>query len=151
MQIKREFYTRVAMLAAVSVLPLLGQVDRGVITGTVTDGTGAVVPGAEITTVQKSTNASYKTLSSTSGNFTVPALPVGSYVVKVEKQGFKTSVTQNVDITPGTTVRVDVKLEIGTTEQSIEVTCQCGDGPNRERQGVNRCFERDWWMRCRFR
>src|ERR1051325_10940409 len=93
------------LLAAVSTASLLAQGDRGVVTGTITDTTGAVVPGAAITATQKTTNTSFKTTTSTTGDFTVTSLPVGDYLVKAEKPGFKVSVTDNVVITAGGTVR----------------------------------------------
>jgi hypothetical protein len=52
----------------------------------------------------------------------VPSLPVGGYQLRVEARGFKTHITANVVLTPGSTVRADVKLEIGTAQQSVEVT-----------------------------
>ena len=110
------------MLAGIFAISLLAQGDRGEITGTVTDATGAVVPGGQVTVVHRATNASYRTTTSTAGSFTVPSLPVGDYQVRVERQGFKTSITENVGITPGGTARVDVKLEVGTAQQSVEVT-----------------------------
>jgi hypothetical protein len=113
---------RLILLAGVFAISLLAQGDRGVITGTVTDATGAVVPGGQVTVVHRATNASYRTTTSTSGDFTVPSLPVGEYQVRVERQGFKTSITEKVEITPGGTARVDVKLEVGTAQQSVEVT-----------------------------
>ena len=70
-------------------MALLGQGDRGEITGTVTDASGAVVPGAQITATQESTNASYKVKTSSTGDYTVPALPIGTYPVRVEIHGFK--------------------------------------------------------------
>src|SRR5450631_1304463 len=94
-------------LSAISVIPLLSQGDRGVITGTVTDVSGAVVPGTLITAIQKATNTSFKTTTSTTGDFTVPSLPVGEYQVRAEKSGFKTQITENVLIVAGGTVRVD--------------------------------------------
>jgi len=122
MKKERNMYIRLALLAAVSTLPLLAQGDRGVITGTVTDPGGAVVPGAQITATQGSTNASYKVKTSTTGDYTVPSLPVGTYALRVEVQGFKSHITNNVIIGPGQEVRVDVRLEVGTTQSSIEVS-----------------------------
>ena len=57
---------------------LMAQTDRGVITGTVKDTSGAVVPGAQITAIQTGTNANFKTRTTASGDFTVPSLPVGT-------------------------------------------------------------------------
>src|SRR5579862_7179426 len=88
-------FVRMMLLAVILAMRLGAQGDRGVITGTVTDSSGAVVPGAVVTTVQGNTNASYKTTTSTTGDFTVTALPVGTYLVTVEKPGFKKHLTAN--------------------------------------------------------
>ena len=75
---------RFLVLIGVCVVPnLMAQTDRGVITGTVKDVSGAVVPGAQVTAIQTNTNANFKTKTTTSGDFTVPSLPVGSYQVRV--------------------------------------------------------------------
>lgn len=100
----------------------LAQTDRGVITGTVTDPTGAVVPGAQVTATHISTNNSFKVSTTSSGDFTVPSLPVGAYQVRVESQGFRAHVRDNVVVTGGSTLRVDVQLEVGATSQTVEVT-----------------------------
>lgn len=100
---------------------LLAQTDRGVITGTVKDASGAVVPGAQITATQTSTNAAFKTKTTSSGDFTVPSLPVGTYQVRVENTGFKTRIENNVVVAAGSTVPMDMTLELGTTQQTVEV------------------------------
>ena len=56
------------------------------------------------------------------GDYTIPALPIGAYQVRVDVQGFKSYIANNVAVTPGGETRVDVKLEIGTAQQSVEVT-----------------------------
>ena len=116
------FFVRWVLLAGVLASQLQGQGDRGVITGTVTDASGAIVPGAAITVIQKETNTSFKTTTSTAGDFAVPSLPVGSYQVRTERPSFKTSITDNVVVVAGGTVRVDVTLQVGQTQQSVEVT-----------------------------
>jgi hypothetical protein len=121
MQAKRRLMSRLIVVAAMSAMPLLSQGDRGVITGTITDASGAIVPGAAVTATQTSTNTSFKTTTSTAGDFTVPSLPVGEYLVRVEKAGFKVSLTGNVLVAAGGTVRVDATLQVGRAEQSIEV------------------------------
>lgn len=55
------------------------------------------------------------------GDYTIPALPIGAYQVRVDVQ-FKSYIANNVAVTPGGETRVDVKLEIGTAQQSVEVT-----------------------------
>ncbi len=85
------------------------------------DASGAVAPEVQITATQTSTNATYKTVSNSAGDFTIPSLPVGIYQLKSEAIGFKINIVANIAITPGMTARVDVKLEIGTAQQSVEV------------------------------
>jgi Carboxypeptidase regulatory-like domain len=112
---------RLILLAGMFALRLPAQGDRGVITGTVTDASRAVVPGATITVIQKGTNTSFKSTTSAAGDFTVPSLPVGSYQVRTEKSSFKTNVTENVVVVAGDTVRMDVTLQVGQTQQTVEV------------------------------
>ena len=97
------------------------QTDRGVITGAVKDATGAVVPGAKVTAVFVGTETNYKTTTTASGDFTVPSLPVGTYQLKIESQGFKTYLRDNVVLATGATLRIDVELELGTTQQTVMV------------------------------
>jgi Carboxypeptidase regulatory-like domain len=119
---KWAVFVRSILLAAVVASRLPGQGDRGVLTGTVRDASAAVVPGALVMAIHTSTNVTYKSTSSTAGEFTVPSLPVGAYKVRVERPGFKTHVRENVLLTAGGTVRVDIALELGTTQQTVEVT-----------------------------
>src|SRR5689334_3157062 len=81
-------FVRLFLVAGVFALQLLGQGDRGVITGTVSDASGAIVPGASITVIQNGTNTSFRTMSNSAGDFTVPSLPVGQYQVRVAKPSF---------------------------------------------------------------
>ena len=114
----------IAVLFALAAESLLGQGDRGIITGTIKDATGASVPDAAVTAIQLVTNTSFKTTTTASGDFTVPALPVGNYSVRVEKAGFKTQVENNIVVAAGATVRLDVLIEVGATQQTIEVQAQ---------------------------
>jgi hypothetical protein len=112
-----------ALLLGLTVIStvLFAQTDRGVITGTVKDASGAVVPGALVTAVQPSTNASFRTNTTSAGEFTVPSLPVGTYRVRVEKSGFKTYVATDIVVAAGATVEVDAVLQVGTSQQTVEV------------------------------
>ena len=100
---------------------LLAQGDRGIITGTVKDSTGAVVPGVRVTAIHVATKTSYTASTTASGDFTVPALPVGNYQMRVENTGFKTEVVNDIVVAAGATVRLDVALELGATQQTVEV------------------------------
>jgi hypothetical protein len=106
--------------------PVCAQQGRGSITGTVTDATSASVPGVSVRIVNDGTNAVVQLATSEEGYFTAPALPVGNYSITLEKQGFKrihrTGVTLQVD----QHVALSLRLELGTTVDSIEVT---GEAP----------------------
>src|SRR4051812_17804532 len=74
--------------ATVCTTAILAQSERGTISGTVLDGSGAVVPGAKITLTNSQTGVAFSLPSNASGEFTVPQLPVGTYTVRFEKEGF---------------------------------------------------------------
>jgi hypothetical protein len=104
-------------LASVS----LAQTDRGIIRGTVTDATGATVPEARVTATNVHTNVGASTLTTSTGDFTIPNLPVGTYQVRVEKTGFKAGIRDELGLTPGNTVSVNVALEVGQVTESVQV------------------------------
>src|SRR5713226_584095 len=93
----------------------------GTITGEVRDSTGLVVPGATVTVVNKSTNATRTTSSNAVGLFDVPALQPGTYTVKTELDGFKTA-TLDVELQVQQTARVNFALELGTISEMATVT-----------------------------
>jgi hypothetical protein len=116
---KARLLSAAACLFLVS--PLFAQGDRGTFVGTITDATGAVVPGARISVTHASTNVSTSAASAESGDFSAVSLPVGIYTIRVEKEGFKPSVRNGVTLAASATVRVDFKLEVGTAQQTVEV------------------------------
>src|SRR5438093_13229148 len=93
-------------------LPAFAQT-LGTITGEVKDSTGAVVPGATVTVINKATNATRTTSSNEVGLYDFPALPPGPYTVKSELDGFKTA-TSDVELQVNQTARVNFTLELGT-------------------------------------
>ncbi len=111
----------IAALLVLSATGLWAQGDRGIITGVVKDASGAVIPGVQVTAVHQDTNTNFRAETTASGDFTVPALPVGQYKVRVEHSGFKTQIADNVLVDPGATVRLDLVMEVGTTQQTVEV------------------------------
>ncbi|MFN7995646.1 MAG: carboxypeptidase regulatory-like domain-containing protein [Bryobacteraceae bacterium] len=99
----------------------LAQMDRATLNGTVTDSSGAVVPGTKISAVQKETKATFKTVTNASGVFNFIGLPIGSYEVSAEKEGFSRSVAPNVVLTANSDIRVDVRLTPGAVTQQVQV------------------------------
>src|SRR5260370_17580594 len=70
-------------------LSLFAQAPTGEITGTITDQSGAAIVGSTITLTNNATGAQRTVLSNDSGNFDIPALPPGSYSIRVESKGFR--------------------------------------------------------------
>src|ERR1700751_5658784 len=91
----------IAFLLIAILLPAraAAQGTTGSITGTVTDASGAAVPGATVTITQTSTNDVHTAATSDSGFYTVPQLPPGNYRVSVEKSGFNRFVQNDITLT----------------------------------------------------
>ena len=90
--------------------------------GTVTDANGAIVQGASITVKNMATNLTRNTTTNEDGRWTIALLPVGKYDVNYEKEGFKKSVSHNVDVEAAVSRTVDVTLEVGSTDVFVDVT-----------------------------
>jgi hypothetical protein len=90
--------------------------------GTVTDSTGASVPGAKITIQELSTGISRDTVSNESGNYTFPDLTPGTYSVVVGANGFKKETRPSIDVVVNTTTRVDLALQPGSATETVTVT-----------------------------
>lgn len=113
-----------ALLVSFSLGSALAQTDRGIITGVVKDATGAVIAGARVTATRTETNTKFNTQSTETGDYTLPSLPTGNYTLLVEKDGFKPLLSRDVLVIASGTARVDASLEVGTTQQAIEVSAQ---------------------------
>src|SRR5262249_18232142 len=102
---------------------LFAQGDRGSITGVVTDPTGAVMPHAAVMAVNSSTGIRTASSTGDAGAYTMPFLPIGSYTVTVEMQGFKTY-SREVPVQVGQTTRIDVTLEVGAAQEKVTVSAE---------------------------
>src|SRR5205809_1041563 len=100
------------------------QTDRGTITGSVTDPSGAVIVGAKVTATNTATRASTETITTSTGNYTIPVLQAGTYEVAVEQTGFKKAVLTGVIVQVGQTTHVDASLQLGETSQAVEVSAE---------------------------
>ncbi len=98
------------------------QVNNASVTGLVTDTTGAVVTGASVTLKNKATNVETSTTTDSSGYYTFASVPVGTYDVTVERQGFKRIVLSDVKLEVAQKGRVDASLEVGAVSETITVT-----------------------------
>ena len=101
-------------------LPAYAQTITGDIAGDVTDSTGAVVPNASISVQSVATGQTRTAVTSGSGNYRVPLLPIGSYNVTATASGFKTFV-QKVEVLAGGIAHADFKLQLGARTETVEV------------------------------
>ncbi|MGH9848533.1 MAG: carboxypeptidase-like regulatory domain-containing protein, partial [Blastocatellia bacterium] len=117
---------RAALIALCLSAFAFAQADRGTITGTVTDSTGAAVPGAKVTVTNAATNAGSTAMTSGDGVFTIPALPPGSYKVRIEKTGFKAAEIGQVTLVVGNTASANAVLEVGQVSETVEIAAAAG-------------------------
>jgi len=108
-------------LAVLVALPAtsLGQTFRGGINGTVTDQSGAVVPGATVEATETATNSAHKTISSSAGEFSFQDLPLGAYGISVMATGFKAEKISGVTVTAGVIYTLPVKLNIAAAGETV--------------------------------
>jgi Carboxypeptidase regulatory-like domain len=118
-------FLRLAFLLLISAfLPvsLFAQLDTGGITGTITDPSGAVVPGAKVTLTNTGTSVAQTTQSTSTGTYSFSGVRPGTYNLRVEAQGFETFVDNGLQIHVQQTMTVDVKFVTGRVSQQVTVT-----------------------------
>jgi hypothetical protein len=93
----------------------------GAITGTVTDPSGAIIPGAKVTATRVETGVSQSTLSSGAGTYTIPSLVVGTYNVVAEAGGFKSGKATGITLDVAQQRDVDFKLGLAGVTSTVEV------------------------------
>jgi len=103
---------------------LYAQGPVGTLNGTITDPAGAVVPGATVVATHNSTAVEAKTTSTSSGTYTLPYLPAGTYTIRVNAPGFETSTAENVILRVAQTMTIDLKLQVGKMNQEIVVSAK---------------------------
>ena len=94
------------------------------ITGLVTDQSGAAVPGVTVTATNQATNVEYTAVTNATGSYDILSVPVGRYVVKAALSGFKTTSTRPITLEAKQIARLDLKMEVGALEDTVEVTAQ---------------------------
>lgn len=98
------------------------QIDRSSLKGTVRDSTGARIPGATIRAVQISTGLAREALSSSSGAYAIPELPIGTYRITCLASGFQQAVFDGIEQSVGRTRTLDITLAVGGVTQQINVS-----------------------------
>ena len=108
-------------LVLVSGGAVYAQRDTGTIVGTVSDQSGAVVPGVTVTIRNVETNAVFSTVSDATGNYAAPLLKPGPYEVSAELPGFKKQSKSGIEVKVQDRLKVDFTLQVGNVSETVEV------------------------------
>src|SRR5579872_5326668 len=103
---------------------VFAQLPTGTILGLVKDSSGAVVPGANVTVRNVENGQTRNIVTEADGSYRVPALPVGNYEVRAEKQGFRAEVQSGLTLTVSQEAVINFTLEVGTVGQTVSVTAE---------------------------
>ena len=118
----RAWMTAAVLLAVVSGSAFAqGGATASSIIGTVSDPSGAVIPGASVAVKNNATATEYSATTNDQGGFTIPSVPAGTYTVTVTLMGFKTAVVNDVRVTAGAPASVRVTLAVGGLEETVIV------------------------------
>ena len=116
-------FTYLCFGVLVCAIPAAAQESGGAsLNGTVTDPTGASIAGAKVTARQTATDALRTTQTSSAGLYSFTALAAGTYDVTVEAAGFKQAKFTAVPVSVGAVVTLDAHLEVGATQETVDVT-----------------------------
>ncbi len=111
---------------AFAAAPAAAQVQTGEIFGRVTDMTGAVLPGVTVTVTSSALQGVQTAVTTETGAYRFPRLPIGVYVVTFDLQGFKRLVREGIQLTSGFNAEINARLEISAVEETITVS---GESP----------------------
>ncbi|MCW5966053.1 MAG: carboxypeptidase regulatory-like domain-containing protein, partial [Bryobacterales bacterium] len=113
-----------AALALLVAFSLAAQSQLATISGTITDTSGSAIPGAQVIASNAATGLRVTSQTNASGYYLVRDLPIGAYVVNIESQGFRTYVRDNLTLTTGQALTIDVRMEVGSLTETIVVSDQ---------------------------
>lgn len=111
-----------ALLLLVFLPAAFSQTIDAILSGTVADPSGAVIPGATVTAVNVNTGVTVRTTANASGTYQMPPLQPGTYRISAENTGFKKAVVSDIVLGVGSRQNLDFTLEVGTITESIEVS-----------------------------
>jgi hypothetical protein len=98
------------------------QVERASIVGTLRDSTGSVVPGVIVRVTSQGTNTTATLITDAAGEYSATNLTPGRYTIEAEKKGFTRRVYRDFEVQVAQVARLDITLDIGAVEQTVEVT-----------------------------
>ena len=115
--------SRVVLILVVFALPTLASAQEAVLTGTITDSTGAVLPGVTVTALHEATGNRFTAVTDERGMYRIPAR-VGAYALTVELSGFTTVQRAGVDLLVGQTAVVNLQMAPSTVQETVTVTAE---------------------------
>src|SRR5688572_18961093 len=101
---------------------LIAQTDRGIIEGQLVDPTGAAVPNAKVQVTNVETNSTLEFFSNELGNYLAPNLPLGTYRITVQKEGFRSVVREPVLVRAQSRLRLDFTFQLGAATEAVTVS-----------------------------
>jgi len=116
------FATAIVVLIALPTCLVFAQTSTATILGVVKDTTGALIPGASITVKHTETGQTRTAISSETGDYNVPLLPVGAYEITTTMPGFKQQVRSGIDLVVGQQAVINLTLEVGAAAEQVTVT-----------------------------
>lgn len=123
---KRLFVHVVGVVCLLVPALAVAQIEQGRIIGTVTDAQGAVLPGVTVTAKSPRLIGARSIVTESDGAYRFPALPSGTYALTYELSGFTKLVREGIVLSVGTTLTVDIQLQLATLAESVTVT---GESP----------------------
>lgn len=122
----KKIISSIFVVSVLLLFPVLvaaqSQATTGTIQGTVSDPNGAVISGATVTVRNIETGFERTVNTNSDGFFTAPLLPLGKYRVTTNASGFSTSVLENVEVTVGQTLALNIGVKVGTATETVDVS-----------------------------
>src|SRR5689334_17350235 len=110
------------LFACLLATPALAQFETGSVLGTIHDNSGGVMPGVTVTLLGIDTGVSTTKVTDAEGNYEFFTIKPGRYKVTAELTGFSGAVADEVQVSVGNRVRVDLSMKVGSVSESVEVT-----------------------------
>ena len=121
----RTLYVALGLLVGIALsTQAFGQSTYATVSGTVSDPSGAVLPGVSLTATNNATGVVTTVISNEAGAYNVTSLLPGAYTVSAELPGFRTQVFNDVRLGNGVSARYNFTLQVGSVDQAVEVTAE---------------------------
>jgi hypothetical protein len=137
---KARIFFALILIAALS-LWAPAQTNTGRISGTVTDSSGAAIPGATVKITNKATSQTRTATTDPNGLYLATNLPIGNYDVSIEQQGFKKVTRTDYNLVADGRLTVDFSLEAGAVTETVEIVASTGETVNSTSGEVGRTID----------